>query len=64
MGSNVMTSQQQYAKEQRDFAAEACGRSEWSKCLKALDRADAADPKGATDPREIALRKAAQAGIG
>jgi hypothetical protein len=64
IGPGVMTSQEQYAKEQRDFAAEACGRSEWSECLKALDRADQADPKGANDPREIALRKAAQAGIG
>jgi hypothetical protein len=64
MGSSVMTSPKQYAEQQRQFAADACKYSRWSECLQALDKADKADPEGANDPREIELRKAAQAGIG
>jgi hypothetical protein len=61
---NVAHSRPRDAAARRHDAEEACARSEWNQCLKALDEADEADPAGANDPRERELRKAARTGLG
>jgi DNA-directed RNA polymerase specialized sigma24 family protein len=55
---------QDYAAEQRHFAADACKARKWDECKNALDRAKEADPEGDTSDEVKRMRDAIEKGRG